>query len=57
MGTDLDVLKNSAAMILKSPIDPATFNQKNFLKSWTDIIAIEKGLSKKMKEKWLPPVV
>ncbi len=54
MGTDLDVLKNSAIMILKSPIDVATFNQKNFLKSWTDIIAIEKSLSKKMKAKWLP---
>ncbi len=53
MPTDLEVLKNSAIMILKSPIDVATFNHKNFLKSWTDVIAIEKGLSMKMKNKWL----
>jgi hypothetical protein len=45
--------EQSAILILKNQIDPATFNQKKFLKHHTDIIAIEKTLSKKMKQKWL----
>jgi hypothetical protein len=52
--SDLSVLEKSAAMIMKAPIDPANFNQKEFLKSATDVIAIEKSLSEKMKLRWLP---
>jgi hypothetical protein len=51
---DVSLLHDAARIILRSPIDPATFNQKVFLKSHTDIIAIERGLSEKMKKFWLP---
>ena len=48
----IDLLHEGAKRILSKQIDPATFNQKIFLKSHTDIIAIEKSLSQKMKKKW-----
>jgi hypothetical protein len=51
--TDLTALHEGAKLILRNPIDPATFNQKVFLKSHTDIIAIERGLSTRMKQYWL----
>ena len=46
-------LTNGAILILKQPLDVATFNHKNFLKSWTDVIAIERSLSAKMKKHFL----
>lgn len=49
----LEHLKGGAIQILRSPIDVASFNHKNFLKSWTDIIAIERGLSSRMKAHFL----
>ena len=52
--SDLDFLRECAVKILSQPIDPKTFNQRQFLKSSTDIIAIERSLSEKMKEFFLP---
>lgn len=49
LASDLNVLIASAKTILSSKIDVDSFNQRNFLKSSTDIIAIEKSLSIKMK--------
>lgn len=46
-------LFEAARVILRSPIDAATFHQKTFLKSHTDIIAIERGLSARMKKYFL----
>lgn len=51
--TDMDLLVASAKLILQNPIDVDSFNQRNFLKFATDVIAIEKGLSDKMKTKFL----
>lgn len=53
LAADVSALHEGAKLILKHPIDPATFNQKSFLKSHTDIIAIERGLSNRMKRFWL----
>jgi len=39
--------------MLQDQIDPQTFDQKQFLKKSTDIIAIEKHLATKMKKRWL----
>eukprot|EP00981_Chlorochromonas_danica_P001790 scaffold381_cov168-Ochromonas_danica.AAC.43 len=50
---DLSVLEGAARKILSQPIDPATFDQRQLLKSATDVIAIEKSLSEKMRKKWL----
>lgn len=36
--TNMNFVWNSAKKILKNPIDPITFNQKEFLRSHTDII-------------------
>lgn len=46
-------LEDAAVRILSNPIDPPKFNQRNFLKSHTDVIAIERGLSSRMKERFL----
>jgi hypothetical protein len=56
LGTDMTRLNAGAHQILANPIDPATFNQKSFLKSFTDVIAIERTLSRRMKDKWLSRV-
>ena len=52
----IEELNKGANLILKNPLEVNTFNHKHFLKSWTDVIAIEKSLSKKMKKRWLPSV-
>ena len=49
---DPALLHDAARLVLRSPIDPASFNQRTFLKSHTDIIAIERSLSQKMKQYW-----
>ena len=51
--SDVKVLNASAARILGSQVDPETFNRKRFIDSATDIIAIEKTLSGKMKKHFL----
>ena len=51
--SDIKVLNASAARILGSQVDPETFNRKRFIDSATDIIAIEKSLSEKMKKYFL----
>eukprot|EP00600_Ochromonadales_sp_CCMP1393_P017919 CAMPEP_0175036630 /NCGR_PEP_ID=MMETSP0005-20121125/23893_1 /TAXON_ID=420556 /ORGANISM="Ochromonas sp., Strain CCMP1393" /LENGTH=219 /DNA_ID=CAMNT_0016297843 /DNA_START=424 /DNA_END=1084 /DNA_ORIENTATION=+ len=53
---DVNALHHGAHLILSNPIDPETFNQKEFLKHHTDVIAIERGLSERMKAKWVPAV-
>lgn len=51
--SSMDALNNAAIRILQSQIDPATFDHKQFLKQGTDVIAVERSLSKKMKKFWL----
>jgi FkbM family methyltransferase len=51
--SDLAVLNASAVKILRSQVDPETFNRKRFIDSATDIIAIERSLSEKMKRHFL----
>lgn len=46
-------LAESAARVLNAPIIAADFNHKEFLRTATDVIAIEKSLSARMKAKWL----
>ena len=46
------VLESCARRILASIIPINGFNQKSFLKSSTDVIAIEKSLSAKMKSRF-----
>lgn len=53
ISSDLKVLNTSASKILGSQVDPETFNRKRFIDSATDIIAIEKGLSQKMRKHFL----
>lgn len=48
-----EALHEAARIILRSPIEASKFNQKEFLKSHTDIIAIERTLSHKMRRHWL----
>lgn len=58
LASDLAVMNACALRILQNPVDPKTFNQKTFLKTGTDIIAIERSLSEKMKKAWglvVPP--
>ena len=50
--SDLNVLYASARLVLSNPINATTFNQKNFMKQSTDVIAIERTLSEKMKAKF-----
>ena len=52
LGLDENILYKASKQILSSNLDLQTFNQKNFLKVATDIIAIEKSLSMKMKIYW-----
>lgn len=49
----LEALDRAANRILSSPIDPASFDHKHFLKQGTDVIAIERTISRKMKALWL----
>ena len=51
--SDMKVLNASATRILSSQVDPETFNRKRFIDAATDIIAIEKSLSEKMKKHFL----
>jgi hypothetical protein len=53
LGLDVQELHNAAKKIISEPIDPSKFDQKQLLKSATDIIAIEKGLSEKMRKRWV----
>lgn len=53
LGPDAVALQDSAKLILKNPIDAGTFNQHQFLKSHTDIIAIERSLASRMKRHFL----
>jgi hypothetical protein len=55
--SDLGVLHDSARLILNNPINATTFNQRAFMQKSTDIIAIERTLSERMKRKFLPPRV
>ena len=51
---NITLLDSFANRILNSPIDISKFNHKHFLSVATDVIAIEKSLSEKMKLRWLP---
>jgi FkbM family methyltransferase len=51
--SDKKVLDDAAKRILEHPINGSNFNHRHFLRSATDVIAIEKSLSFRMKRKWL----
>jgi hypothetical protein len=51
--THIDLLHSSAKQLLTDQFDVATFNQKEFMKKSTDIIAIDRSLATKMRQKWL----
>lgn len=51
--TSEQALREAAVTILSQPFEAATFNHGKFLKSWTDVIAIERTLSEKMKRRFL----
>lgn len=51
--SDLAVLNDCARLILNNPINVTTFNQRAFMQKSTDIIAIERGLSERMKRRFL----
>jgi FkbM family methyltransferase len=51
--SDVNLLHASAKKIMESEINPKTYDQKKFLKSYTDVIAIERSISAKMKKMWL----
>ena len=51
--SDKTALDQAAKKLLESPISLADFDQQTFLKSATDIIAIEKSLAQKMRQRWL----
>lgn len=51
--SDTDTLRSSAKFILEAPINASTFNRNSFLKVSTDVIAIEKSLSNKLKQYFL----
>lgn len=53
IGSQVDLLSDSARRILQHPINASNFNHRHFLRSATDVIAIERGLSMKMKARWL----
>lgn len=50
---DSALLEEAARTILHKPLDVAVFNHREFLKSHTDIIAIERSLSRRMRKHWL----
>jgi len=52
LGSSMNKMLASARKILRNPIDPSSFNQKEFLRSHTDIIAITHELSIKMKKRF-----
>lgn len=52
LNTNIKFLNECAKKILSNPINASLFNHKQFLKSATDVIAVEKILSTKMKSKW-----
>ena len=49
----VEYLHETAKTMLVDQLDPQTFDQRQFLKKATDIIAIDRHLANKMKEKWL----
>lgn len=51
--SDKIFLDEYAKKLLNSPINSIDFDHRNFLKTATDIIAIEKSLAEKMKQRWL----
>lgn len=51
--SDRETLYKSAKSILESQFDASAFNRNSFLKQATDVIAIEKSLSNKMKQKFI----
>jgi hypothetical protein len=53
LNTDVQLLHDCATRILMNPINVTTFHHRTFLKSATDVIAIERNLYLKMKKKWL----
>ncbi len=50
---DRNALIEAAKSILNAPLEPATYDQRAFLKRGTDVIAIQKSWSTLMKKKWL----
>ena len=54
LGANPEKLRESAALILSKPVDPASFDHRKFLREHTDIIAIERSLSQRMKLRFLP---
>ena len=52
IGAQLNLLNDAAKQIICNPIDPDKYDQNTFLKSATDIIAIDKTVAQKMKSKW-----
>jgi hypothetical protein len=50
---DRAFLDQAAKKILSAQISPSEFDHSRFLKTATDIIAIEKSLAQRMKQKWL----
>jgi hypothetical protein len=50
---DISILNKAAAKILSQPLEATTFNHQHFLRSWTDVIAIEKSLAERMKAKFI----
>ena len=51
--SDTKLLHECARRILSQPIDVKTYNREQFLKHATDVIAIERGLSGRMKRAFL----
>lgn len=51
--SDMTLLHECARRILSQPIDVKTYNREQFLKHATDVIAIERGLSDRMKSTFL----
>jgi hypothetical protein len=50
--TDVEFLHSSAKQMLVDQLDVKGFDQKQFLRKSTDIVAIDRQLANKMKEKW-----
>jgi hypothetical protein len=51
--TNFEALASAAKKILESRINPATFDHRVFLKQATDVIAIERTISRKMRKLWI----
>jgi hypothetical protein len=52
LGPDHSALDDAAKSIIGTQIDVASFDQRAFLKRGTDVIAIDKDLSKLMRQRW-----